>query len=182
MGELPAWPPADFPWALMERSGTFLTPLGQQNNSGLNLNRLWYAPVWVAEPNSFDQASTRIASASAAGAIARLGVYADAGGIPGVLLRELGTVPADVAATPVLALAPVLALSAGLYWFALAAQVAAGGTINGPATFSGLVPPTNMGQGNVGGYQDGIAGALPAVATPNLSGLTSAPSFGLRIV
>ncbi len=115
-----------------------------------------------------------VTTAGAGGGLLRLGVYADAGGLPGALLLDAGTVATDAAGE--VSLAASLPLSRGTVWLAAVLQAAgsaapalscvAGGTgALAQSLLGGASPRAVMGQAaTLGVLAAGTlaAGALPA--------------------
>lgn len=123
---------------------------------------------------SFNQAGIRVTTVGTAGAVIRLGVYADSSGYPGALISDWGTVDATVTGdkTVTISWAP----TGGIYWLVAACQVAASST----QANAGNANPTpfgisdqyfgNVGAANPAGYGDTMTGALAANWTATLVG------------
>lgn len=140
------------------------------------VNRVFAAPFLVERDVTIDRIAANVATAGAAGSVARFGIYRDTGSFePGAaLLLPAGTV--DCTTTGLKEVTILQALTPGVYWLAIKAEVAA-------PTFSGYAPsnretPLNsigaaagdlsaQGQGGVCYVQDtGAAGALPDPMVP----------------
>lgn len=138
------------------------------------LGRLHYMPFPVARPKTLDRIGVEVTAVIPTGVV-RLGIYNDAGDFnyPGALLVDAGVVDA-ASATGLIVAAINVALPGGLYWLAVANQVAAATlrvtTTSGQIT--ALADPTGP-TGNVplALTEIGVAGALPPAATP--SGVTN---------
>jgi hypothetical protein len=64
----------------------------------LAVDTLYAMPFSAPDAHAYDRISVHVTTAGAAGTLARLGVYADADGVPGALILDAGTVAVDAAA------------------------------------------------------------------------------------
>jgi len=130
---------------------------------------LFAVPFAVYSPGVISSLDIRVTSAGQAGAVVRLGVFADAGMRPGALLADLGTVAADT--TGVRSVTGAVSVPTGLVWLGHISQNCAT-TAPSMATPSGVagavspwVPIDALGGWGATGYRiqsSGITGALPA--------------------
>ena len=136
---------------------------------------LKFCPFPVDRSCTLDRFGIEIGTAGAAGSVVRLGLYADAGGRPGALISELGTVN-TASGDRVATLAVSEAVTAGIVWAAICLQGAAAGQPTLYVT-SAPAPLTPLPGGNVAGvpsigsspppclvHLGAISGALPATA------------------
>ena len=88
----------------------------------MTLNRLYAAPFICPVDATFDQLGLQIATAGAAGATVRMGIYAasETDGLPTSLILDAGTVDATVTGFRFAAISQVL--GRGLYWLAAASN------------------------------------------------------------
>lgn len=173
-------PPVSVPYGEFQSAGRWVYPWGTIASRNLVLNRLTLIPVYNPLGRSFDRVGISVGTASLAGAVARCGVYADANGIPGNLIAEFGTLPADAVANPTLVISQFL--PAGIIWYALTVQGDASGQISGPQALGipGMLR-SDQGGNSIGYFMNGVSGALPT-GPPTLSGDTAAsqPTYALR--
>ena len=117
-----------------------------------------------------------VATAGAGGSLVRLGVYADANGLPGALLLDAGTVSTDLAGE--VTATATLPLTRGLYWLVAALQAA--GT-SAPALSCVAAGTGVMAQGQLGGASPravmGQSATLGVLAAGTLSGTALAAAF-----
>ena len=172
--------PARFAWYGRPAAGQYFRSTGNQTAVAATASRLCYLPVEFGAPLTIDRLGVSITTAGA-GSTVRLGIYASAAnGYPGALLLDAGTI--DSSTTGLKEITMSLAVRAGRYWLAAAAQ---GGTppstrivtnskmsaMSGfVTTFTGGAGPTTptllVGTNPTQIFEDGVAGALPAAATP----------------
>lgn len=116
------------------------------------------------------------------GAVIRLGLYADAGGYPGALIIDAGTIDATTGATSIktLTLGSAQTLAAGTYWAALVAQ---GSPTTQPSVIqntciSSMISAASAPAG-IGGYSTAsVTGALPTTFTAGGTLLKDAANAG----
>lgn len=127
-------------------------------------DRLYASPLLVPRA-AIDQLGIRVHTAGDSGAVVRLGVYADAHGLPGALLLDAGTVAGDSAGAKTAAVS--LAFTPGMVWLACVLQNN-GETAaklfghNGITLGMGIATSANAGDGRMTAhYVDGVSGALP---------------------
>jgi len=125
----------------------------------------------------------------------RVGVYADASGVPAALLWESGSlnIPSTVQFTPVeVTISPALVLTKGRYWFGWVKQTANALTMNVMNQFGSVrqgvkfttpTSPANI-LGSASGFecwfQNSVSGALPNPCSP--TGLANyAPMMAFRV-
>lgn len=100
--------------------GAYVRTPGAASTGAGSLDQLYLTPVYLYAGESFDRIACETTAAGGAGAVARLGVYADDGtGKPGPLIFDSGTVATDPAASirPIV-IAWTVPVS-GLYWIAV---------------------------------------------------------------
>ena len=171
----------DFPLANIMQVGRWLPAGGSYSARSLTLNRLTFVTHYIPRVMSFDRIGVSVAVAGLAGAVARLGLYADDGtGQPGLLIGDYGTVAIDAVANPSIAINQQV--PPGILWAGCAVQSDASGTLNGPSASPFPVIRSDGGGYSMGWFLNGVAGALPADARP-LSGNTAqaTPGVFLRI-
>lgn len=139
---------------------TALTPLSQIQPAN---NSVYYEPLYFGA-SVLTSLSTRVTIAGDATSVVRLGIYADAGGIPGALIADAGTVSS--ASTGYKTISGLsIPLAAGTYWIAVSVQ----GVLTLAPNIQSATPPsqvnfktvTNGGVGILGWSQTGVSGALP---------------------
>jgi hypothetical protein len=133
-------------------------------NGQVTLNRVTASPIYIPGAYSITHLAMIVAGAVAS-ATGRVGLYADAGGRPGALLRSTagghdwsGAGFGEYPITP-------LAAGPGWYWVALVGQVAAPNVALLAPLSTGLAmlgTPNGSATGMVAGFGvDGVTGALP---------------------
>lgn len=169
------------------RSGSYTSAAGSLTATTVTLNRMYYHPFILDRRITFDRiAMNHAATTGSAGAVMRLGIYANhaTDDKPDALILDAGTVALDTAA----AFKPITisqALDPGLYWLAAANQVASGSpsitcllsTIASIRTPNDAAStPTALGSAL---FEDSATGALPVTATPGVT-IQSGPLVYLR--
>lgn len=98
------------------RAGKFLSLPNRTitTSNALGNGTLRLTPVYFPRPITIDQLGANITAAGDAGCVLRIGVFADAAGLPGSVLADV-TVPADAIANPMTTLGTPLKLAAGWY-------------------------------------------------------------------
>jgi hypothetical protein len=109
-------------------------------NLTLVLNRLYAAPFRLGASGTADRIGIDVATAAAAGGVARLVIYqADGtGGMPGTVVLDAGTVAIDTTGGKTITISQ--ALSAGFYWLAVIGQTASGAAVRGTVSYDPMVP------------------------------------------
>lgn len=108
------------PWAWV--TGKYYTQvcLPGFGNAQLANGDLYVVPLLVPAAYAVDRIACAVTTGGSAGAVIRLGIYADASGQPGALLVDAGTVAATTTGGKQITIAKTL--SAGLWWLALVCQ------------------------------------------------------------
>lgn len=158
--------------------GTWFQPEGSANTTQAAADRNYFVPIWIPERRTLSAMSIDMTtSAVGAGSVFRLGIYdADVNGIPRNLLLDAGTVDSTVAAGILQKTGLSLPLNRGLIYATAVSQIAltqpffrfAGGFNRWILPTTNATPTPNRSCY----YETGVAGALPAVATPNRTVLT----------
>lgn len=164
------------------RSGYFY-PVGgaiASTNAALNNGVLRVGPFYVPAPTTFNLIGISVATLGDADF--RLGVYRDAGGIPGSLFLDAGLVSTGTSGAKELAIS--LAVPTGLIWVggAVQNQVSAPTMRTSTSPIVGIGTPDNaVGSSSPKGFQvTGITGALPdPFGTPAAS--SDVPRVYLRV-
>jgi hypothetical protein len=152
------------------RANYYSTTFGAHSTIvGTTANGVAYAtPLLLGAPGTVTRIACEVTSAGSAGALVRLGIYADDGtGAPGALLADGGTIDGTSATFQEVTLGTPLALSAGRYWLAAAFQgapttgptmrAAAGTAVVAAGSTSGA-----FGSPTAAGWtMTGVTGALP---------------------
>lgn len=141
-----------------------------------------YVPIPVPRSLTIDRIGIEVTSSATGSPTVRLGVYADANGVPGALILDAGTVDASTTGFKEITISQ--ALTAGLVWLACAQQ---GGTSTG--VLRGMTGSTHVGipagfsQYAVAAfYASGVTDALAASAPTMESAVGTAPRIMLRVV
>lgn len=160
-------------------SGQYFRTAGNQTTAAAVQNRLCYTPIESNLALVLDRIGVFISTLAAA-SVVRLGVYASrSDGYPGARILDAGTIDASTGGYKEITINQ--ATGAGRFWLAGVAQ---GGT---PSTriLTNTKPAALGFQSAIGGintstlllqtnpswiFEDGINGALPAVATPTYDG------------
>lgn len=105
------------------RSGYYLYPRGNRQNTTPSLNNLVAFQLLVPDDVIITELGCEVVTAGSAGAVARLGLYTNGQGRPGDLVYDTGTVATT--STGVKSFTGLrIPLRRGIYWLALAPQVA----------------------------------------------------------
>ncbi len=133
-----------------------------------SLNNVLYAmPIYIGRDITIQKLAAQNTTGTA-GSTVRLGIYANANGIPGALIKDFGT--ASVAAAGFQTIAGVQAIKAGWYWLALADS--AGNNYDAFATSqwwdwlvgnAGNFATLSNGVTAAGNYSAGLPANFPAV-------------------
>lgn len=142
-------------------------PDGPISVTSIGNGNMSLVPYRIESAHTWAGMSCHVTVAGSAGASYRLGIYADAGGQPGALVADLGTVVAT--ATGIVTATGAFTTPPGWYWLA---QVLQGTPSSAPTAVgfaSGLaagspLSSTNYTQG-CGWHVNGITGALPTPLT-----------------
>lgn len=148
----------------MRTGGTFYYSslfIGGGNTAAVR-NTLYATPFYVATPTTF--VSIGVVTTGTASALVDLGIYADAGGVPGALVLDAGTVSTATSGFKTITISKKL--TPGWYWLACAMQGAAGSLFSAMANTGNVntMPCTApFSTGAISGYaQTGVSGALPS--------------------
>lgn len=157
------------------------TSLGASSTGGGWANKILFAPFYVPKATTFDRIGINVAAAVAGGE-ARLGIYeAGAGGLPGALVLDAGTVACTSTGGKEIVISQALSADT-LYWLAVVNNHATISitSINGNAkiafglaTLSTTTYTTSLEDAHT-------YGALPDPAVPALGGTFGYPSIRLR--
>jgi hypothetical protein len=145
------------------------------------LDLLYCVPFYVPRDTDIDQLAVNITTASAPGALYRLGVYEDTGvGYPGDLLVDAGQV--DVSTNGDKTVAVSETLPGGLVWFGLAAQGVTTATRSISTASYYLGGTGSIPTGNSIAYTEaGVSGVLPPTFTAVVTAATTAPRVWFRV-
>lgn len=142
-------------------SGRWYTAPCQPSTSSRPNGYLTAIPFAVDRPLTITALGIEVTTVGNAGAVLRLGVYADSGGQPGTLLVDGGTVAADTTGVKTLAITP-LALPVGFVYLAACPQNAATTVPSTRAAIPGTIfrgSPSSTAGGFLGaGWSYGFAG------------------------
>jgi hypothetical protein len=158
----------------------YATPVVARATATPTLNDLRAAPFLLAETTTFDRIAVDVNTGGSAGAVIRLGIYADDGdGYPGALVLDAGTV--DSTGTGLLTITISQQLAAGLYWLAGVSQVATSVVNISTGSAIGLGAGTNLAQALWAGYsQTSVSGTLPNPFTTTVTAGTQVVRVILR--
>lgn len=163
-------------------SGWYAGWSGAPATIGSTEDRAHYVPIPVPRSLTIDRIGIEVTSSATGSPTVRLGVYADANGVPGALILDAGTVDASTTGFKEITISQ--ALTAGLVWLACAQQ---GGTSTG--VLRGMTGSTHVGipagfsQYAVAAfYASGVTDALAASAPTMESAVGTAPRIMLRVV
>lgn len=159
-------------------------PVG--SNLTLAINRLYAVPFRLNASTTFDRIGIDVATAAAAGGVARLGIFASdaAGALPGTLILDAGTVAIDTTGGKSITISQLLA--AGVYWLAVVEQTATGAALRAIVSYDPLIPyPTGAsmftGTAAPGGVSSGVTSFSGALSSsPAISDNDNGPIIGLR--
>lgn len=170
------------------RTGGFYvtTPTqGAPGSSALTNQRLCAAPIRIEQATTIDRIGLEVTGAGSAGSVIRLGIYADAGGYPGILIHDAGTIDGTSATYQEKTIA--FTLQPGVYWLAACAQGSPTPTNPSSRLHVGAAAPigwstaaTISGALENGYIRDTVTGALPTPFTPT-SVTASAPRVVVRV-
>lgn len=152
----------------------------------LIVNRLYMVPFHVPVKRSFDRIGVVVTSAGGAGAVLRLGVYANSLGYPGSLVVADSTVLTNTTGAKEMTISHTF--DPGLHWIGVVAQVSAcsmtgytsvHSTPWGAFSQSAGTNPPNATAANFP-YRDSTGGALPSPFSGASGGLSQVPLVGMR--
>lgn len=156
------------------------------SSNALGVGVLKATAFYVPRPVRLDRIGAEITGIGDVGSLLRLGIYADdaAGGYPGALVLDAGTI--DGASVAVQEIAIDLVLTPGVYWAAAVVQAVAAaqpnvrtiGTHAFPLTGSSTI--LTAAQLGTGYSMAGVAGALPAAFAAAVVLSSFAPSMFAR--
>lgn len=153
---------------------------GTTNNQADTLNVLFAAPWFAPTSLPYDRILI-VATATVSNAVARLGIYNDAGGKPGTLVADYGTVAAATAGDKTITINQTLS---GWYWIACVGQTAAPNLVHATGISTGLATvgtSSGFSLSVVAGYsQTAISGALPDPWGATLTEQVRCPLIYLR--
>jgi len=141
---------------------TSLDFVGAYNAAAISANRLHAVQAWVSRDITIDRIAIHITVAGAAGKVVRLGIHNDGTNcLPGALLKDCGTVPADATGVQAITLSPAVALAKGYYWLDIFSDGAP--TLVGfqPVIARGGQHPTDFAYLYTHWYKELAYGALP---------------------
>lgn len=139
---------------------------GTPQTLAMTLSRQYFIPYFVPVRRAFDRIGINVLTAGTSNAV-RLGIYANAGGTPGVLLLDAGTVSSTTTGLKEATIS--LTLDPGWYWMSCAAQ---GGTAPNITFYpTGTVSPATSASTGVPaatsiGYPIVVTGVTGAFANP----------------
>lgn len=136
-----------------------------------------YVPWLARRTGTIDRAGVNVTTAGAAGSVFRLGLFADANGIPGARIVDWGTVPSTAVGVSFLSGLTTPIVYGTLYWVYVANQVAAAQAtaINGGWNPDHPIGDPGIATAERGTFEQNQAGALPAA-----SGLIATSAAGVR--
>jgi hypothetical protein len=155
-------------------------------SGGLGNNTLRLIPFYVSQPTCIDRIGTEVTVAGEAGSVVRLGIFDDAGGLPGSPVID-ATVSAAAIGTPEATVFTVL--MPGWYWVGGVVQ---GAPTTQPTLRTAASSPTQeypiiadtaatiIQNVHVGQAKGGVSGALAAFGT-TLSTTSLAPRVFVRL-
>lgn len=161
------------------RSGFWLRQPGSVNSVSVVPERLYFAPIVIDRDCIIDRVGIDVLGPGG-GTVARLGIYSDVAGAPGLLLLDAGTVPVTGGEQTV---DVNLAVTPGRIWTAVVSDGSPGlGSTSGFMT----VPGETLGAITQGGTRNGwyadIGGTvLPADAAGPSGLLVNTPTVGVLI-
>lgn len=149
--------------------------------NGLANGNAIYVPILVPASQTINKIGVYLDAAGSVGALLRMALYSDSGMLPNALLgSDTGTTPSTGAATGTgyveFTFGSPVAVTRGILWASVAAQGAPATTPGARKNSNGLTWPgggytagDNACQGQGGAFeQTGITGAFPATATPTI--------------
>lgn len=157
----------------------FIEVRGSASTAALTLNQMLLVPLWLPA-GTLDQIIQEVTTLGAAGAVLRMGVYADSGSArpTGAALVDGGTVASTTTGNKTVSIS--LAITGGWYWIGVVAQTAVC-TIRSCLGLYQSIPTSAFGSaiGQNSGYtQASVSGALPTAAS--LGNSVTVPRVGVR--
>lgn len=140
---------------------------GSDGTTTLTQSRLLFLQFTAPNGVSIDRIGVEVTTGVASTTI-RLGIYAStAGGLPGSLVTDYGTIDSSGTGAKEITISPAATLAAGTYWLAIVAQggtptVRSKGFSTNPYIGRAAIDNANPTCWN----QDSVTGALPGTATP----------------
>jgi len=151
-------------------------------------NTLYFLPFYLQTGRGVQALAVQVFTAGSAGAVIRLGIYADANGVPGTLIRDAGTIDATTTGVKTLSFSPPAITTPGWIWLAAASQ---GGPTTPPLCIQNQGDPNtkiplgaaNLANGQGVVYIPGVSGALPGSAGTRTSftPISQAAALGLQL-
>ncbi len=143
---------------------------GAGNASGISVNSASASPCFVSKATTVDRIALYITTGGSAGAVIRLGIYADNGSMwPGALVVDAGTVPSTASASSQELTISAALSTAGVYWLVAKQEVAT-------CTPRGCTGPVSAVVATAAGTSDLVAGYYAALGSGGLP--SSWPTWG----
>lgn len=136
-------------------------------------NRIHFVPVHFGSNRTITTVGINVTSAGSAGAVVRLGIYNDSGGLPTTLIADWGTVATDSLGFKTLSISQDV-VSSQWYWFALFCGVAVC-NLSGSSNHISSAGAATAGGNTLGRWENTshTYGALPASVVGDVMGLQS---------
>lgn len=147
---------------------------------GNTLGRCHFTPFFAPVRMTFDRMGAQVGTAGGTGAVVRLGIYANAGGVPTSLILDAGT--AATTSTGLKEVTISQSLDPGWYWLASVTQVVTCSLFWHSAIWLPMLAVSAIPGGSSAGYPvtaSGVTGALPGTAAPGTS-TSQFPAVTLR--
>jgi hypothetical protein len=167
-------------------AGEWFTPPGEPAAVAGTAGTGRFSPMWVPPGGAtVDRIACQVTVAGSAGAVVRLGIYANGASndYPGSLILDAGTV--DATSTGVKEITISQAIPEGLVWLCAAGQVASctmQGTQGNACPMWFVSSTVAMGFSVVGLTRTGMTGAFPGTAPSAASGAVSTARIAVRYV
>lgn len=152
-----------FHWGIFSSTAVVPTALVQ--------DRLYLSPFIVPVRRAFDRIGVWVQTASGAGGVLRLGIYAPGAGAPGALVVDGGTVSCTTTGSKEVVISETL--NPGIYWTAVVAQVSASPPAiplypaDHMSPFMGRDTTANNNTASKSGWiVSSVSGALPSSVSP----------------
>lgn len=147
--------------------GSFLTGFTAATQSISSVNSLRAFPFYVPKAMAFDRIAIRVTTAGGAGAVARIGIYADNGGCyPGAKILDAGEMSMEGSAPFIREATISVTLKPGLYWLCVITGGATGTQVQAIPLASAVgilgIDATLTGTSLLGFAATQTYGALPA--------------------
>lgn len=151
-----------------------------RTTQSLTQDRLYYHPMIFEESVTIDAVGVDVTTAGGAGAVVRLGLYADDDGWPGSRLVDFGTVAST--STGIRTIAVSQTIDAGVYWVATVGQVSGSTVVRATqapvVSVPSAAPAVTIPIASL--YEASISGALPASPNATLTEATPAMLIHFR--